>query len=171
MSEGPHWEGPRNAHFWFSTPTFIQSVYKHLLSTYHVPTTVPGIKVRVINKQSSLTSEFTFFGWRDRASPEAQSCPTLCDPTDYSPPVSTVHVISQARILEWLAISFSRGSSWPRDWTNVFQHCRRILYQLSHQGSPVSHIADGFPPLRRYLQRHICRAFLPCRGHRSVSRI
>ena len=37
----------------------------------------------------------------------AQSCPTLCDPTDYSPPGSSVHGILQARILEWVAISFS----------------------------------------------------------------
>ena len=49
----------------------------------------------------------------------AQSCPTLCDPTDYSPPGSTVHGILQARILEWVAISFSRGSSRPRDRTQV----------------------------------------------------
>ena len=41
----------------------------------------------------------------------AQLCPTLCDPTDYSPPGSSVHGILQIRILEWIAISFSRGSS------------------------------------------------------------
>ena len=40
-----------------------------------------------------------------------QSCLTLCDPTDCSPPISSAHRISQARILEWVAISFSRGSS------------------------------------------------------------
>ena len=49
----------------------------------------------------------------------AQSCPTLCDPMDCSPPGSSVHEIFQARILEWVAISFSRGSSQPRDWTWV----------------------------------------------------
>ena len=41
----------------------------------------------------------------------AQSCPTLCDPMDCSPPGSSVHGILQARILEWVAIPFSRGSS------------------------------------------------------------
>ena len=41
----------------------------------------------------------------------AQSCPTLCDFMDYSPPGSSVHGILQARILEWVAIPFSRGSS------------------------------------------------------------
>ena len=45
-----------------------------------------------------------------------QSCPTLCDPMDGSPPGSSVHGILQARILEWVAISFSKGSSQPRDW-------------------------------------------------------
>ena len=49
----------------------------------------------------------------------AQSCPTLCDPTDCSPPGSPVHGIFQARVLEWVAISFSRESSLPRDWTQV----------------------------------------------------
>ena len=44
-----------------------------------------------------------------------QSCPTLCDPVHYSQPGSSVHGILQARILEWVAISFSRGSSQPRD--------------------------------------------------------
>ena len=48
-----------------------------------------------------------------------QLCPTLCNPMDYSPPGSSVHGILQARILEWVAISFSRGSSWPRNWTHV----------------------------------------------------
>ena len=49
----------------------------------------------------------------------AQLCPTLCDPMDGSPPGSSVLGISQARILEWVAISFSRGSSRPRDQTYI----------------------------------------------------
>ena len=49
----------------------------------------------------------------------AQSCPTLCDPMDGSPPGSSVHGILQAKILEWVAIPFSRGSSQPRDRTWV----------------------------------------------------
>ena len=46
-------------------------------------------------------------------------CLTLCDPIDYSPPDSSVHGISQTRILEWVAISFSRRSSRPRDRTCI----------------------------------------------------
>ena len=49
----------------------------------------------------------------------AKSCPTLCDPTDCSPPGSSIHGILQVRILEWVAISSSRGSSRPRDQTRV----------------------------------------------------
>ena len=49
----------------------------------------------------------------------AQLCLTLCDPMDDSLPGSSVHGIFQARILEWVVISFSRGSSQPRDWTHV----------------------------------------------------
>ena len=49
----------------------------------------------------------------------AQSCPTLCDPMDCSLPGSSVHGIFQARVLEWVAVSFSRRSSQPRDWTRV----------------------------------------------------
>ena len=49
----------------------------------------------------------------------AQSCPTLCDPTDCSLPGSSLHGILQARVLEWVATSFSRGSSLPRDRTWV----------------------------------------------------
>ena len=56
---------------------------------------------------------------------------TLCDPINCSPPGSSVHGILQARILEWVAIPFSRGSSRPRDWTH-FTHWRQILYHLSY---------------------------------------
>ena len=49
----------------------------------------------------------------------AQSCTTLCDPMDCSPPGSSVHGILQARILEWIAMPSSRGSSQSRDWTQV----------------------------------------------------
>ena len=48
-----------------------------------------------------------------------QSCPILCNPMDSSLPGSSVRGISQTRILEWVAISFSGGSSQPRDWTQV----------------------------------------------------
>ena len=51
-----------------------------------------------------------------------QPCPTLCDPIDY-----TVHGILQARILKWIAFPFSRGSSQPRDWTQVSHIAGRLF--------------------------------------------
>ena len=65
-----------------------------------------------------------------------QSCPTLCNPVGCSPPRSFVHGIFQARVLEWAAISFSRGSSRPRDQTQVSRIVSKMLYRLSHQGRP-----------------------------------
>ena len=56
---------------------------------------------------------------KESESEVAQSCLTLCDPVDCSLPGSSLHGILQARVLEWGAIAFSRGSSWPRDWTRV----------------------------------------------------
>ena len=61
----------------------------------------------------------------------AQLCPTLCDPMDCSPPGSSVHGIIPVGILEWAAISCSRGSSWPRDWTLVSCIGRWILYHCA----------------------------------------
>ena len=61
----------------------------------------------------------------------AQSCPTLCHPIDY-----TVHGTLQARILEWVDFPFS-GGIFPTQRSNPgLPHCRQILYQLSHKGSP-----------------------------------
>ena len=73
-----------------------------------------------------------------------QSCPTLCDPMDCSPPHSSVHGILQARILEGVAMPSSRGSSRPRDRTPGLLHCRQILYCLSCQRRSV---LNNFCPL------------------------
>ena len=59
------------------------------------------------------------------------SCLTLCDPMDSTYPGSSVHGIFQAKILGWVAISSSRGSSWPKDWTHIlYVSCigRWVLY-------------------------------------------
>ena len=69
----------------------------------------------------------------------AQSCLTLCDPLDSSLSGSSVHGIFQTRILEWVAISSSRGSSRPKDRTLVSSvSCigRQVLNQLHHLGNP-----------------------------------
>ena len=75
-----------------------------------------------------------------------QSYLTLCNSVDWSLPGSSVHGILQARILEWVSISSSRGSSWPRDQT----HTSFISLQWQADSSPLS---NGGSPIyqRRYL--------------------
>ena len=74
----------------------------------------------------------------------AQSCPTLCNPMDCSLPGSSVHRVFQARILEWVAISFLQGIFPTQGLNPGLPHCRvkQTLYHLSHQGSPVWSFAD-----------------------------
>ena len=78
----------------------------------------------------------------------AQSSPTLCDPMDYSPSGSSVHGILQARIVEGVAISFSRGSSRPRDQMHVSWIVRWIIYhwatwEVPCGGSWVQNLQGG----------------------------
>ena len=63
-------------------------------------------------------------------------CSTLWDPIDCNLPGLFVHRISQPRIMEWVAIPFSRGSSQPKDWIQDSCIGRHILHHLSYQGSP-----------------------------------
>ena len=75
-----------------------------------------------------------------------QSCPTLFDRTDCSPPDFSVHGILQATILEWVAMAFSRGSSRPRDQTGV-----SFIYMHWQAGSlplvPAGRSITGLQPL------------------------
>ena len=66
-----------------------------------------------------LSRNFLFLLWVCLCMKVTQSCLTLCNPMDCSPPRSSVHAILQARILEWVAMPSFRGSSWPREWTLV----------------------------------------------------
>ena len=75
-----------------------------------------------------------------------QSCPTLCDPMDCSLPGFSVRGIFQARVLEWVAISFSRGSSWPRDRTQVIHNkdsikvcCAPLTYSCLRTSTYINH--------------------------------
>ena len=72
-----------------------------------------------------------------------QLCQTLCHLMDCRPPGSSVHGISQARILKWIAISFFRGRSQPRDRNHVSRllHWQSDSLLLSHLGSPTKHIS------------------------------
>ena len=89
----------------------------------------------------------------------AQLCPTLCDPMDY-----TVHGILQARILEWVAFPFSRGIFPTQGWNPGLLHCRQILYQLSHEGSPKNTGMGSLSLLQRiFLTQESNQGLLHCR--------
>ena len=86
-----------------------------------------------------------------------QSCPTLCNPVDCSLPGSFVHRILRARILEYVAMPSSQGSSWPRARTRVSCIGRWVLYHQWHLGSP-------FNQLHAVLSRSVVSNSLWCHG-------
>ena len=79
---------------------------------------VPRLCPTLCHPMNCSTPGFPVIKWKWSHS-VAQSCPTLCNLVDCSLPGSSLHGILQARVLEWVAISFSKGSSRPRDWTRV----------------------------------------------------
>ena len=79
-------------------------------------THVPCLGRRIPIHCECLIHSGTVSAWSAKS---LQLCPTLCDPMDYSPPGSYVHGILQARMLEWVAMTSSRGSSQPRDRTHI----------------------------------------------------
>ena len=88
-----------------------------------------------IAKDSNLNSTKVYLCFKCCCCLVAKSFLTLCDPIDCNPPGSSIHRISQARILEWVALPFSRGSPWIRDQTSLL-HWQADSLQLSPQGSP-----------------------------------
>ena len=96
-----------------------------------------------------------------------QCCLPLGDPMDCSPLGSSVHGISQARILEWVAISFSRGSSQQGLNPHLLRllHCRQILLPLSPWGSPIPPFTSVHSPLLRDLNENL--RFPVCLGNPS----
>ena len=73
-----------------------------------------------------------------------QSCLTLCNPMDHGPPGSPVHGILQARMLEWAAISFSRGVFLTQGLNSSLLYFQGDSLPLSHQGSPSAHSSIQF---------------------------
>ena len=116
-------------HIWTPKHTILKSryIYKRLLLRYAF------LQILELTKQLppkySNYNKTIFYNCMCVCMLSLQSCPTLCDPMDCSPPNSSASEILQAKILEWVALPSSRGSSWHRDWTCV---------------SNVSRIAEGF---------------------------
>ena len=94
-----------------------------------------------------------------------QSCLTLCDPIDHNLPGSSVRGILQARILEGVAMPSSRGSSQPRDGTQVSSIAGGFLYHLSHQGSPRILEWVAHPSLQRIFPTQGSNSHLLCLLH------
>ena len=86
---------------------------------WSIPWTEEPDRLQSMGSQRVWQNWVTKHTYKDQFSSVAQSCPTLCDPVDCSPPGSSVQGILQARILWWVAMLSSRGSSQPRDWTQV----------------------------------------------------
>ena len=85
-----------------------------------------GLKLNI--QKTKIKAPGPITSWQMFENDVAQSCLTLCDPVDCSPPCSSVHGIFQARVLEWVAFSFSRGSSQPRDQSHISYIGSQILY-------------------------------------------
>ena len=112
-------------HFWSWIPIWLHlplhSYPSHLSHCFKGETSSSFVKNSSHSHLASMSppcSAISFDLW-EKKSEVTQLCPALCDPIDCSLPGSSIHGIFQARVLEWAAISFSRGSSWPRDWTWV----------------------------------------------------
>ena len=108
----------------------------------YIPEYQKAMRVKKLMSKSYNQSES-----KKKKKSEKCSCPIVFNslwPHDCSPPGSSVHGIPQARILEWIVISFSKGSNLG------IPHCKQILYYLSHKGSPESkkplkmHFVDEF---------------------------
>ena len=93
-----------------------------------VPPLTPPQHTHTPKAYLKQSSEWSPERWRSKV---AQLCLTLWDPMDCSLPGSSVHGIFQARVLEWVAISFSRGSSLTQGSNLDLLHCRQMLYCLS----------------------------------------
>ena len=83
----------------------------------------------------------------------AQSCSWLCNTMNYSPPRAFVHGISQERILESVAISFSSRSSWPRDWTP----CQSLLHSQVVFLPPRHQFPESLSTEECVLLKQLCR--------------
>ena len=100
--------------------------------------TVTGSELSWRSAPGSTKTEWLMGESRSAVSDSLSDARVLCNPTDCSPPGSSVRGIFQARTLEWGAMLASRGFSRPRDRTPVFCPGRRVLHQQNHQGSRLA---------------------------------
>ena len=118
--------------------------------------------------------------YNPKSIPSAELCLTPCDITDCSLPGSSIHGISQARILEWVAISFSRGSPQSRNRTFLFCIGRQILYYWATREAHTciytlhrpwvseSSMSPSPPPV--HIQIHIPRTYTNTHDHATMGK-
>ena len=105
---------------WLPQPCYV-SPSRGLSSSFQASESHPPVMGASMKFSLSLRPECLLSGLSCAKS--LQLCPTICNPMDCSPPGSSIHGILQARILEWVAVPSSRGSSWPRDPTVSYISC------------------------------------------------
>ena len=135
--------------FWF---IFLPGVFKSLcvVSQYLRYLQVNYYEKNSLPIWSFISSFMNCLPWL-WVSEATQSCPTLCGPVDCNPPGSSIHVILQARILEWLAISFARGSSQLRDRTQVSHIAGRRFNLWATREAMLSRLVVTFLPRNKRL--------------------
>ena len=133
---------------------YIRLYFKYSLENYQ-DTTSPQGKVRPYSKILLIV----MFLYQKERRPYvcvlvAQSCLTLCDPMDCSPQGSPLHGIRQSRILEWVAIPFSRGSSWPRSrtWVSCIVGGFFTIWATSYLRARISVLSEASSVLPARLQ-------------------
>ena len=137
----------KNINGWNSVPVFpFAYLWTHLLFIFLCSDPLCWLE----NKQSHVTCHFDLQMAvscvsliKFQGNKCSQLCLTLCDPVDCSPPGSPVQRIFQARILEWITISFSRGSSWTRDRTQVSHIAGRHINLCTTREAPKSWNQNG----------------------------
>ena len=139
---GHSWETNTSFFTWLTPTNTLDSDQLFLLPRIHPLSSQDTIPfLRPLSWHLSSHALNPWVSWEHAKS--LQSCPTLCDPMDCSSPGSSVHGILQARILEWVAVPSSRGSSPPRVWTRIsYVSCigRRVLLPRVSPGKPRLHI-------------------------------
>ena len=137
----------------------------------HCITWMPPLCLYVWNRIRYLACKFKLDLENVEESEVAQSCPTLCNPMYCSLPGSSLHGNLQARVLEWVAISFSRGSSWPRDgtWVSCIPGRRFNLWatreaqRQRNQRSNCQHPLDHWKS-KRVLEKHLLLLYWLCQS-------
>ena len=123
-------------------PTFLLQEIKKMKSSFTEKLEDSVLCQTWYKVQIYKTPEPTLDLYEETVASVTPSCPTLFDPMDYSPLGSSVHGISQAGIMEWVAILFSRGSFRPRDQTWVSYISGRF-FTTEPPGKPSHEITQG----------------------------